>query len=313
MQIWLSLSFDKKVNFLVHSMKLIFMRLFKSITSWWQSMLRKRRLSYINVSENREEWHIHLSPAAMLAASVSFIVVLFILILSLVAYSPVLEMLPGFRTEATRSRESLMQNIIRLDSMERVMNEMMTYNENIAMIMAGKTPVARTVITSDSTRQSKILVMPSEEDSLLRAQMEGEGPYNLQHDAARRAVREAIELITPVEGIITERFSIEEGRFGISIAAQAADRVTAIDDGTVIASTWSPDHGQQLTIQHRNNLIAMYKNLSQPSVSVGQTVRAGELIGYTAQEISTAEEEKPFVLELWSDGKPIDPEGYIVF
>lgn len=276
-------------------------------------MLRKRRLSYTNVSDNREEWHMHLSPAGIFAATLSFVLVLFIVTLTLVAYSPVLEMLPGFRTEATRSRESLMQNIIRLDSMERVMNEMMTYNENIAMIMAGKTPVARTVVSSDSTRQSKILVMPSSEDSLLRAQMEGEGPYNLQHDAARRAVRESIELIRPVEGIITERFSIEESRFGISVAVHAMDRVTAIDDGTVIASTWSPDTGQQLTIQHRNNLIALYKNLSQPSVSVGQAVRAGELVGYTTQEVSTNEEVKPFVLELWNAGKPMNPEDYIVF
>lgn len=289
------------------------MRLFQNISVWWRSMLRKRRLSYTNVSDNREEWHMHLSPAGIFAATLSFVLVLFIITLTLVAYSPVLEMLPGFRTEATRSRESLMQNIIRLDSMERVMNEMMTYNENIAMIMAGKTPVARTVVSSDSTRQSKILVMPSSEDSLLRAQMEGEGPYNLQHDAARRAVRESIELIRPVEGIITERFSIEEGRFGISVAVHATDRVTAIDDGTVIASTWSPDTGQQLTIQHRNNLIALYKNLSQPSVSVGQAVRAGELVGYTTQELSTNEEVKPFVLELWNAGKPMNPEDYIVF
>jgi septal ring factor EnvC (AmiA/AmiB activator) len=268
----------------------------------------------LNVSDGSEEWHMLLSPAGMLAASVSFLIVLFIIILSLVAYSPVLEMLPGFRSEADRSRESLMQNIIRLDSMERVMAQMMTYNENIAMIMEGKTPVARTVQHSDSTRQSKILTMPSVEDSLLRAEMEGEGPYNLQHDAARRAVREAIELIAPVEGIITEHFSIEEGRFGTAILTNNSDRVTAIDEGTVIASVWSPDAGQQLMIQHRNNLIAIYKNLSEPVVAVGQSVRTGELVGHLASEQSNKEEElKPFALELWNAGKPVDPEAYIVF
>ena len=289
------------------------MKLIRNITAFWQQLFRKRRLSLTRVTDGTEEWHMHLSPASIIATAVSFVLVMFFLMLILVAYSPVLEMLPGFRTEANRSRESLMQNIIRLDSMERVMNDMMTYNENIAMIMAGKSPVARTVQASDSTRQSKILVMPSAEDSLLRAQMEGEGPYNLQHDAARRAVREAIELITPVEGIITERFAIEESRFGIAIATQPADRVTAIDDGTVIATIWSPDMGHQLTVQHRNNLVAIYKNLSEPSVSVGQSIRSGELLGYTALEQSSKEEVKAFVLELWSDGKPVDPEGYIVF
>ena len=58
---------------------------------------------------------MHLSPASIIATAVSFVLVMFFLMLILVAYSPVLEMLPGFRTEANRSRESLMQNIIRLD------------------------------------------------------------------------------------------------------------------------------------------------------------------------------------------------------
>lgn len=289
------------------------MKFFTKISNSWRNLFRKRRVSLTNVSDGTEEWHMHLSPAGLVTATLSFLIVMFILVLTLVAYSPVLEMLPGFRSDADRSRESLMQNIIRLDSMERVMAQMMTYNENIAMIMAGKSPVARTVQLADSTRQSKILVMPSVEDSLLRAQMEGEGPYNLQHDAARRAVRESIELIAPVEGIITERFSIEEGRFGISIAADNSDRVTAIDEGTVIASVWSPDAGQQLLVQHRNQLVAIYKNLAEPAVAIGQTVRAGELLGHLKSEQSTTEEERPFILELWSGGKPLDPEAYIVF
>ena len=32
-----------------------------------------------------------------------------------------------------------MQSVIRLDSMERMMNDMITYNNNIALIMEGKT------------------------------------------------------------------------------------------------------------------------------------------------------------------------------
>ena len=289
------------------------MKVFKQIADLWRSLFRKRRLSITNVSNANEEWHMHLSPAGMIAGSVSFLILLFILILSLVAYSPVLEMLPGFRSEADRSRENLLQNIIRLDSMERVMNDMITYNRNIAMIMAGKSPVARTVVHSDSTRTSRILVMPSVEDSLLRAQMEGEGPYALAGDgsSSRRAIREAIELVSPVEGLVTERFNIEEGRFGVRIATTSAARVTSIDDGTVIASQWTPESGHQLVVQHRKNLVAIYKNLSQPLVTTGQAVRSGEHIGDTAQSETT--ENKTFELELWSNGKAVDPEGYIVF
>ncbi len=290
-------------------------RLFHRIASAWGNFFRKRRIEVLNATDRREEWYVHLSPAGLVAASVSIVLILFVIILTLVAYSPVLELLPGYRTEANRSHESLVQNIIRLDSMERVMNEMITYNQNIAMIMAGKSPVERTVFSSDSSQVSRILVMPSVEDSLLRAQMEGDGPYALMGDgaASRRAVRESIELVTPVEGIITDHFNIEEGRFGVRIAATSANRVTAIDDGSVIASQWTPEGGYQLVVQHRNSLIAIYKHLSQPLVSTSQMIRSGELIGYTYEGDTESEAPKPFELELWNNGKAVDPESYIVF
>ncbi len=289
------------------------MKLLKSIRSWWRGFFRKRRFNMLNATDNSEEWHIHLSPASIFAGLVAFILLMFILILSLVAYTPALEFLPGYRTEADRSRESLVQNIIRLDSMERMMNDMMTYNENIALILEGQTPVARTLPASDSTRISKVLVMPSHEDSLLRAEMEGDGPYSLSGDdaASRRQVREAIQLTAPVDGIITDRFDIAAGRLGVKIAATAGDRITAIDKGTVVMSLWSPETGYVVCIQHAGNLISVYRQLSQSPVTPGQAIRPGEQIGYNAEAVNG--EVPRFEFELWSNGKPVDPEGYIVF
>lgn len=148
------------------------MNAFHSISSWWKRFSRKRRLSMLNATDNVEEWYTHISPAGLLAAFLAFALLLFILILSIVAYTPVLELLPGYRVEAARSRENLMQSVIRLDSMERMMNDMITYNNNIALIMEGKTPVVRTVGKEDSIRTNKTLVVPSREDSLLRAELE---------------------------------------------------------------------------------------------------------------------------------------------
>jgi len=289
------------------------MKFLKNIRAWKRSFFRKRRFNMLNATDNSEEWHMHLSPASIFAAFVSFALLLFILILTLVAYSPVLEFLPGYRTEADRSRESLVQNIIRLDSMERMMNDMLTYNQNIALIMEGKTPVARVLANSDSTRATKVLVMPSPEDSVLRAQMEGDGEYAVtgRSGGSRRSVREAIELATPVEGIITDRFDIRNGNFGIRIAAAASDRIAAVDNGTVVLSLWTPETGYMVELQHAGNLLSVYKGLSQSLVTKGQTIRAGELIGYNAE--AEQGEVRLFEFELWNNGKPVDPEGYIVF
>ena len=288
-------------------------KLLKFIRDLWRSIFRKRRFAMLNATDNSEEWHMHLSPASIFTGVVAFVLLLFILVLSLMAYTPVLEFLPGYRTEAGRSREQLIQNILRVDSLERVVNDMMTYNENIALVMEGKTPVARTYTsTSDSTRSSKILVMPSREDSLLRAQMEGEGPYSLANSRAprHRQIGETM-LLTPIDGIITQRFSIRGGSFGVRIAAAAASPVTAIDDGTVVVNRWTPEEGHTLGIQHTNNLLSIYRHLSQPLVIKGDRIRSGELIGYSA-EVEEGKVEA-FEFELWNNGKPVDPEGYIVF
>ena len=289
------------------------MDLMKKIRNWWHGFFRKRRFNMLNATDLSEEWHIHISPASILAGLVAFLLTLFIIILSLVAYTPVLELLPGYRTEADRSRESLIQNIIRLDSMERVMNDMMTYNENIALIMEGRTPVARVLAPADSSRISKVLVVPSREDSLLRAQMEGSGEYALaeQNAGSRKKLRESIELTAPIEGIITAHFDLTQGSYGVKIAAAAADRVAAIDNGTVVQSLWTPENGYAIVIQHAANLISIYRNLSQSLVATGQTVRPGEQIGYNAEAENG--EVKLFEFELWNNGKPVDPERYIVF
>ena len=289
------------------------MKFLKNIRAWQRSFFRKRRFNMLNATDNSEEWHMHLSPASILAGLVAFMLMLFILTLSLVAYSPILEFLPGYRTEADRSRESLVQNIIRLDSMERMMNDMLTYNQNIALIMEGKTPVVRNVGGLDSIKADKTLVMPSREDSLLRIQMEGEGPYGLGKSPSRKTLREAMAMTAPVEGIITEKFDTKLGQYGIRIAAAPGSQVSAVDNGTVVLSLWSPEEGYVVQVQHADNVLSIYKNLAQSMVSTGQRLRSGEVLGYSNDPQAEGTDSKLFGFELWSDGKPVDPEGYIVF
>lgn len=292
-------------------------QILRKIRAWWHDFFRRRRFSMLNATDNSEEWHIHLSPASIFAALTAFALICFVLVLSLMAYTPVLEFLPGYRTEADRMRESLVQNIIRLDSMQRMMNDMMTYNENIALVLEGRTPASRSFFGSDSLRTDRIAVGRSEADSILRAEMEGDGPYSLSGNSSRREVREAMELVTPVEGIVAERFDIGQNRFGVRVAAAAGSRITAIDNGTVVQSLWTPENRYIIVIQHANNLVSVYKNLSQSLVNRGQSVHSGDQLGYSLEpEAGAAAEPETtelFEFELWSNGKPVDPEGYIVF
>ena len=275
---------------------------------------RKRRVSVMNANDRTEEWYVHISPAGAVAASVAALLVVFIAVSILVSYTPLLEFIPGYRAVANRSREGLIANIMRMDSMERQMRDMLTYNQNIALIMDGKMPVVRTIVSGDSARIDKTLVMPSAGDSLLRAQMEGDGPYSLRQSAAY-VKGTPMEMTAPVAGVVTSHFSIAESRFGITIAAAAGAQIAAIADGTVILSSWAPETGYMVAVQHdRNNIVSIYKSLASTAVTAGQRVAAGEVIGYNAEnEAETEETTNEIVFELWDDGRPTDPENYIIF
>jgi len=114
-------------------------------------------------------------------------------------------------------------------------------------------------------------------------------------------------------GVIVNKFSPKSGNLGVSIASTADTQAVAIGEGTVLLNIWSPEDGYLVQIQHPNSMISIYRNLTQSLVEVGQKVKAGQVIGYNAD--ATAEGNTPRLLnfEIWNDGKPVDPESYIVF
>lgn len=244
---------------------------------------------------------------------VAVIATLFLAMLLLVGYTSILEVLPAYRTAAERSRDQLIDNIVKIDSMERVVNDMIIYNENIGLILEGKTPVARTTMSSDSVKYNRTFTPSNAADSALRAQMEGDGPYSLSAaQAEAKNNSNTIVYSAPIEGIITEQFDLKSGRFGVRVAATSEARIVAVKDGVVVMSLWSPDTGNIVEILHPNNTISIYRNMSQSLVSKGDGVQQGEIIGYNSRAVDNSSEQL-FEFEMWSDGKPTNPERYIIF
>ncbi|MFR9503902.1 MAG: M23 family metallopeptidase [Rikenellaceae bacterium] len=289
------------------------MNFIKNISLWWRLANRRRKVS-ISTPTSGKEWHTHISPVRVVMVIVAIVVSLFLLLLALVGYTSILEILPVYRTAADRSRERVIENITKIDSMERVISDIIIYNENVGLIMEGKTPVVRTTLTSDSVKVNRTFTPSNSIDSALRAQMEGEGAYNLNEALAAESknTNNAITLSSPIEGIITERFDLRENRYGVRIAAISGARIVAVEEGIVMISMWSPESGNIVQILHPNNTISIYKNMSQALVSKGEAVKRGEIIGYNNKAADNSTEQL-FEFEMWSDGKPINPERFIIF
>ncbi len=275
-----------------------------------KNLSRKHRLSLRTEHEDEEVWYMHLSPLNAFAGFLALVLLLFIVILTTVAYTPILDLIPGY--PGNKSREMLIRNIMRLDSIERQVASMQVYADNMALILDGKTPVVRSVTGTegDSIRQAGAAVARSRADSILRAQLEGAGVYSL---AAARQDKGRLSLMAPVKGVVATHFNPREGRFGVGVATASNQQVMAVREGTVTLSMWSPDDGHVIQIQHADNVISTYRHCATILPQTGARVRTGEVVGTTGDGVSGEAGKGFFEFELWVRGTPVDPETHIVF
>lgn len=292
------------------------MELKKNLAYFARHVREKHRLSVRNQHTDSEVWYMYISPMSLLVSFFALVLTLFVVITLAVAYTPILDLIPGY--PGNKSRIMLVNSIIRLDSLEQELNNMQVYSENIALIMAGKNPVTRNgVAVTDSLTKLRVEgVARLPEDSLLRLQMESlGGPYSLNDpDAARKNLRAALELFPPVKGVVTQKFNPLQGNYGVRLATTINQPVMSVLDGTVVSSSWSPGNGYVVYIQHADNLLSVYRNNVSVLKKEGARVRSGEVIGYTGTAAEPGATPKNlFEFELWHNGTPVDPQGYIVF
>jgi len=69
---------------------------------------------------------------------------------------------------------------------------------------------------------------------------------------------------------------------GLDIDGDTGDPIRAVRDGTVsgVANLGKYSYGKWISISHNNGLTSLYGHLSAQLVSKGQTVKAGDIIGY---------------------------------
>lgn len=287
----------------------------KNLAYFIRHLREKHRFSVRNRHTDSEVWYMYISPLNLLAGFLALVVVLFVIVTLTVAYTPVLDLIPGY--PGNKSRTLLIENIMRLDSLEQEIKNMQIYSENVALIMAGRNPVTRAgVQTPDSmSADREATVAAIVEDSLLRLQLETPGGIYSLNDpgATRRSLRSAFELYTPVRGVVVRKFDPQDGSYGVSVGTAVNQQVMAVQDGTVVSSAWSPEQGYAVYVQHGNNMLSVYRHNVSVVKKAGDRVRSGEVIGYTGSADASASGKNLFEFELWHNGSPVDPEGYIVF
>ena len=271
----------------------------------------KYRFSIYNDSSYKQLWNISLSKLEALILLNVIIVAIIAFVIVMIVFTPLREFIPGYPDDKTRSE--IVQNALRADSLEMVIAKWELQLANLNRIVQGHDPVPVETQINDSLLHLKTLVSSrSKEDSLLRVEVEREIEKKIVVEKVENPSLISLNFYPPVKGIITDKFNQQNGHFATDIATTQNAGIASVLDGTVIMATWTNDTGYVIQIQHKNNIISIYKHCAKLLKKSGDTVKAGEVIAFVGNS-GLLSNGAHLHFELWVNGVPVDAERYIIF
>ncbi len=219
--------------------------------------------------------------------------------------------MPGYPSAETRMKA--IENVVKIDSLERVIDMWAFQVGNIRRIAGGRDPlppdsmaVARQEVTATGSPE---LYFSS--DSILRAEVAQRERSPMQYGQVHISQIEGLHFFTPVKGIVSEPFS-ETYHPYIDITATSGTMIFSVLDGTVISSSGSDGAGYTIEVMHDNDIVSIYKRNGKLLRRVGDKVTAGTPIAI-AGGTGAGESGVHLHFELWHKGEAIDPAIYIKF
>lgn len=194
----------------------------------------------------------------------------------------------------------------RRDEVAQVRGSLVNSRSELQGARDGRTALLARVKESRRTLEGDLREVQAEVQRRLRAaQRQTFSP------AAGPIRRGSGRLIWPVNGTVVSPFGPRWGRLhaGIDIPAPAGTPVRAADSGRVVIAGWTGGYGNYTCIQHTSVMSTCYAHQLSISVSVGQSVSQGSVIGAVGNTGNSFGNHLHFEVRI--NGSPVDPMGYL--
>ncbi|MGB1248248.1 MAG: murein hydrolase activator EnvC family protein [Chitinophagales bacterium] len=268
----------------------------------------KYRLIVINEDTFEQKTSLRLSRINIYTILSVAVVILTILIVGMIAFTPVKYFLPG--VGSLNIRGQLTELEVKSDSLQIELENRNHWVSNFQGVLTGDIDSLFAYKTSEMSvdLDSIDLTYVSEEEQALRDEMQNV-EFFAEANTTDTEAGTGVSLLAPIEGVIIQEFSLAEEHLGIHITGEKDASIKAVSGGTVISADWNPSTGYVIAIQHGNNMLSFYKHNSQLLKKVGSFVEKGEAIAIIGDSGELTSE--PYLLfELWQEGQPIDPLSY---
>lgn len=278
--------------------------------AFWNNFKFKYKLTVTNENTLEDIVGLHVSKLNGLSVLLTVLAVLFLIAACIIAFTPLRNYLPGYMNSEVRTQ--IVENALRVDSLQQLLDKQKLYIMNIQDIFSGKVQID-TVQTLDSLTASRhdTLMERTKREEEFRRQYEETEKYNLTTITSQPDVNGLI-FYRPTRGMISDSFDPDKRHFGTDIAANPNESVLATMDGTVVLSTYTAETGYLIGVQHSQDFISVYKHCGSLLKQEGDRVKGGEAIALVGNS-GTLSTGPHLHFELWYKGRPVNPEKYIVF
>jgi len=215
------------------------------------------------------------------------------------------------------ANKKLYELAIKVDSLAIEVNQKDAFIHNFQRILSGDTSTgfsdpaqALGVEGKPATAVGNLELASS--DSVFRKEFE-KGEFSVVSLTSSK-YRELAEVFffTPITGFISDHYDVKKGHYGVDIVAKSNEPVKSLADGMVIMASWTQDSGNVIAVQHRGNLVSVYKHNAGLLKKVGNFVNAGEIISIVGN--SGEMTDGPHLhFEMWYNGNSLNPEDFVTF
>lgn len=220
----------------------------------------------------------------------------------------------GTSLEDYRIRQAIVNEALRIDSLEQVFEMQNRYITTLQDIIAGTIKID-TVYSVDSLarQRSELLMERTEREENFVRQYEEAERYNITSQSQPVNDVLTINMFRPTAGIVNRSYNAMDSHLGVDIVASPNQSVVSVLDGTVLMANYTSDMGYTICIVHPGELISVYKHCESLLKKAGDRVKQGDVVALVGSMTGNSLQSSHLHFELWYQGQPLDPEKYILF
>lgn len=243
-----------------------------------------------------------LTPLSIFVTVVISILLLIILSISLVAFTSLREYIPGYGS--MKQEKKIMALQVTVDSLCVAMSEIENYGQDVKTVLLGKEFTEDTLSASDMDKKDAKFAMTAYDSLLMQIKEEPAPQKEVSPSYLRNPQQKNLQTLffPPVSGALQQK----QVNQGIAIACKQGTSIYASASGTVVHVGYDLQNGTNLIIHHPNNVLMIYRQVGTALVSVGDVVKAKQVIAVT-------DFDQLVYFELWIDGTAVAPENFILF